>query len=180
MFTKTFQHRIPIQLPYDWENVISYLIRHECYGVEIVRDNKFHRFIPNSIGFGTITVSLNKNQSFLVVDFENIDTEHKPSDLPVTKALNSNGIRVPGCFDPFETAVSIILCQLVSTLQAKSKLKAIVQRFGKMIGIGDLGEVYQFPSPEVLAKAEIPELGITRVKASAIKELSAAVSDKKY
>jgi len=185
--------KIPIRLPYDWPAVMAYLTRHETYGLEHMEHETYQRFIPRGKKFGSVVVSMKPKQDFLNVKFSNIpltdvrfvlgrlknlfDTDHNPVHLPSTKGLSSNGIRVPGSFDPFETAVAIILSQLVSSEQARAKLKTLIERFGRKIGRHTSGDVFEFPTPAILANAKIEEIGLTRNKAHAIRELSRAVQN---
>jgi AraC family transcriptional regulator of adaptative response / DNA-3-methyladenine glycosylase II len=191
--TGTLTLRIPIRRPYDWRTVITYLKKHEVYGIESIGNGEYRRFIPTKDSFGTIVVSEKKDKDFLGVEFINIplrdvrfiisriknlfDTDHNPLHLPAAKKLVPNGIRVPGNFDPFETAISIILGQLVSVEQAKSKLKALIQTFGRKIGDHESGEVFEFPSPATLATAEIEKIGMPKTRADAVREVSMAVAD---
>jgi AraC family transcriptional regulator of adaptative response / DNA-3-methyladenine glycosylase II len=186
--------KIPVRLPYDWKSVISYLKRHECYGLETIVNDTFHRFIPNKKNFGEVIVSDKTKEGFLNVRLINIpleetrfvlsriknlfDTEHNPADLFSSQFLQPKGIRVPGSFDPFETSVSIILCQFVSTQHAKIKLETLVRKYGKKIGMNLGREVFRFPGPSILSQARIEEIGITKVKANAITELSKNVLKK--
>ena len=138
---------------------MSYLEKHETYGVEHVKNGEYQRFIPTKKLFGVVTVSKRPAQNFLDVRFADIpltdvrpilariknlfDTDHNPAHLPSTK-LKPNGIRVPGSFDPFETAVAIIVGQVVSTEHAKMFLK-LVQKYGRKIGQHDDTDVFQVP-----------------------------------
>jgi AraC family transcriptional regulator of adaptative response / DNA-3-methyladenine glycosylase II len=191
--TEEFSLRIPIRQPYDWRTVISYLKKHEVYGIELIDNGTYRRFVPQKDSFGTVVVSENADKDFLNVGFINIplrdvrsilprikslfDTDHNPLHLPAAKKLVPNGIRVPGSFDLFETAISIILGQLVSVEQAKSKLKVLIQNFGRKIGDYESGEVFEFPSPATLATAAIEKIGIPKTRADAVRELSQAVAD---
>jgi len=103
------------------------------------------------------------------------DTEHNPAHLPSSETLDPKGIRVPGSFDPFETAVSIILGQLVSIAHARTNLKTLVKKFGNYLTTIDAKDVYQFPSAAVLAEAPVETIGITKIKAHAISALATAV-----
>jgi len=184
--------RIPIRAPYDWLTTISYLKRHETYGIEYIEDHTYQRFIPRKKSFGSIRVSPMNKGTFLKAEFTDIplkdippilarlkhafDTDHNPAHLPASKSILPNGIRVPGSFDPFETAIAIILSQLVSTAQAKTNLKTLVQLFGRKLGTEGAKEVYAFPAPKVLAYARVEKVGLTRGKAGAIRALSRAVA----
>lgn len=182
--------KVPLHIPYDWNQVLGYLKRHETYGTEIIHENTYSRFIFYKKNVGVVRVSKLVKDEFLTINFSNIpvaemrsillkiknvfDTDHNPIHLPHEIELQPKGIRVPGCFDPFETVVSIILSQLVSTQQAKAKLKALVCAFGRPFGKFDGTACYEFPQPSVLAEAEIEKIGLTKVKAHAIREFSKA------
>jgi len=182
--------RIPIRLPYDWFTTLAYLKRHETYGVERISDGIYQRFIPRGKTFGRVAVSYVSGESFLRVEFTDIplidvrgvlvrlrnlfDTDHNPLHLPSGVPVAHAGIRVPGCFDPFETAVSIILSQLVTTEQATAKLKAVVLRFGKKRGEQAGRDVWSFPTPTSLARAKLEKIGMPRTRAGAIRALAQA------
>ena len=182
--------RIPIHIPYDWTRVLSYLEKHETYGIEQVENGEYRRFIPMKKSFGVATVSKQPTQNFLDVRFVDIplidvrsilsriknlfDTDHNPAHLPSTK-LKPNGIRVPGSFDPFETAVSIIVGQVVSMEHAKMFLKKLVQRYGRKIGSHGGADVFEFPAPSALASLRAETIGLTKTKAGAIRSLARTV-----
>ena len=186
--------RIPIRLPYDWESVLAYLRRHETFGVERVVNNRYRRFIVHGKKIGVLTVSHKPGHDFLTADFLDIplmevrvllarvknlfDTDHNPLHLP-GGVLDSDGIRVPGSFDPFEAAVSIILSQLVSTDHARLALKKLILRFGRKAGSYEGNDVYEFPSAKTLSRADIARIGLPKARARAIGELARLVHRKK-
>lgn len=183
--------RVPVRAPFDWATLLGYLARHECFGCERIVNDQYRRFIPAGSAWGTIVVEYRKEQSALAVRFLDLplaslrpavaavrklfDTDHNPAHLPKS-AISPLGVRVPGGYDPFETAISIILSQLVSTTQARAKLKSLVIRFGRRVGLDPHGEVYEFPKSKILADAPVEDIGITMVRARAVRELSRAVS----
>lgn len=185
----TLQLRLAVRLPYDWQLVIAFLERHESFGVEFVESSVYHRFIPMGQSFGRLSVSWDP-KGFLVVKFQNIgvadlrqlvaqvkalfDVDHNPSDLPENPTLRPQGVRIPGSFHTFETAVSIILGQLVSSSHAKAKMKQLILRFGQNLGHPD---VYRFPLPCDLKDADLENIGLTRAKAHAIRELARQVHE---
>jgi AraC family transcriptional regulator, regulatory protein of adaptative response / DNA-3-methyladenine glycosylase II len=183
--------KVPIRLPYDWATVLAYLKRHEAYGLEQIENGRYRRFIVRGNKAGSVVVSHNPGQEHLNVEFSGIalsdvrvvlcriknlfDTDHNPLHLPPENALVPQGIRVPGGFDPFETAVSIILSQLVSSERAKAALKKLILRYGRKIGVHDGQEVHEFPRPSVLAAGKVGTIGIPKARAQAIRELARAV-----
>jgi AraC family transcriptional regulator of adaptative response / DNA-3-methyladenine glycosylase II len=88
------------------------------------------------------------------------------------------GIRIPGCWDAFETSVCIILGQLVSIEAAGRSFQKLVERFGHALlePVGE-GLTHLFPTAEVLAGADLTVLGLTRVKAGAISSLARQVAE---
>lgn len=192
--SKEFVLNLPLIGPYDFKQVLSYLKRHEAYGIERVEKNEYRRYIPSGKGFGTIVVRPDKRGDSFHIEIHDLslteirsamrklrslfDLDHNPNHLPKSKSLKPAGIRVPGSFDEFEVAVSIILSQLVSTDQAKLKLKQLIQKFGKKIGMDQNEEVWKFPLPQDLINAPVEEIGLTKVKSEAIRILARALSAK--
>lgn len=76
------------------------------------------------------------------------------------------GLRVPGAWDGFETAVRAILGQQVSVERARRLASDLIDR----CGAGD------FPEPEALARSAPVALGIPGKRWLAIRELSRAVA----
>lgn len=184
---------LAIRPPYDWDTVLAYLKRHETFGVERIEAGTYRRFLPRGDSWASLSVEPDTKQKCLKVSFDGLplnelranlsrlrflfDIDHNPSDLPVTASLDPRGIRVPASFDPFETAISILLSQLVSTESAKNRLKKVVERYGRKLGEVDGGPVYAFPLAEVLAEAPVHEIGLTRTLSGAITGLSRALAE---
>lgn len=184
---------LSLRPPYDAKTVLAYLKRHEAFGIENVEGNVYTRFIPFKAQVGVVRVKPNARRNCLDVSLTDVplteirgvlnglrrlfDTDHNPLHLPTSKTLKPDGIRVPGSFDGFETAVSIILSQLVSTSQAKSTLKKLIMKLGDAHGIVDDYEVFSFPSPQTLRTANFDGIGLTKTKITAIQELAGAISD---
>lgn len=182
--------RMSVHAPYDWDTVLNYLRRHETFGIEQVDELVYRRYLAFGESFGSFEVSQSKHMNYLDVTFLNVplsevrvtlarikilfDTDHNPVHLSSSHSLEPRGIRVPASFEPFETAVSIILSQLVSTEQAKKRLKTLVERCGRQISRDPV--VFEFPTPEALAQASLETLGLTRTMAGAIREFSSAVA----
>lgn len=90
------------------------------------------------------------------------------------------GLRVPGAFDGFETAVRIILGQQVTVQAARTLTHRLVARFGRAIQTPFAELTWLFPSADTLAEASddaIGSLGIVRQRIGALKALARAVRD---
>jgi AraC family transcriptional regulator of adaptative response / DNA-3-methyladenine glycosylase II len=86
------------------------------------------------------------------------------------------GLRLPGAWDPFETAVCSILGQVVSREQRTNLVGQLVRAYGdKIIHPLSGTKAYLFPRPEVLAQSDLVEVKTTRARREAIRDLSARV-----
>ncbi len=168
------EFKIPIHQPYDFKMVLAFLKRHEAFGIEEVGEECYLRYVPVDDGYRVIKVMMSESGDALSVlcqddDLEKIkhlfDTDHNPKTLP-----KLTGIRVVGCYDPYEVAVSIILGQLISVVGATKKLAQLIKEFGK----DSRDNIYHFPTPKKLIDAPLETLGITKAKSSAIRSLSLA------
>lgn len=175
---------LSVRPPYDWVTILGFLRRHQTFGIERVDERSYVRYWPQGDQKpGQISVTFAKDA--LQLEFHHIqltalrpliarlrhlfDADHNPQDLPQTADRLPQGIRIPGCFDPFETSVSIIMSQLVSAAQARQLMQKLVMAHGHRLTDD---EIFAFPSPEVLKNAGLEGLGLTRQKAEAIRELS--------
>lgn len=86
------------------------------------------------------------------------------------------GLRVPGAWEPFETAVRAIIGQQISVPAAVTVARRLVEAFGPAFPELPGGPWRGFPSPEVLASAPIEEVPGLRLRAPVIRALAAAVT----
>ena len=87
------------------------------------------------------------------------------------------GTRLPGCFDPFETACRAVLGQQISVAAANRLAARIVERCGAPVQIDVKGLTHVWPSPaEVLALDNIEdvfgELGVIKTRSRVIAEIA--------
>ena len=90
------------------------------------------------------------------------------------------GLRLPGSWCGFETAVRVVLGQQVSVAAARTLCQRLVQRFGAPIDTPVPGLDRLFPSALALATADpadIGTLGIVRQRVRALQALAQAVAD---
>ncbi len=88
------------------------------------------------------------------------------------------GLRVPGSWDGFELATRAILGQQITVRGATTLAGRIVSMFGRPIATGE-GLTHVFPTPELLAEADLTRAGLTKARAATIRALAQAVCDKK-
>jgi len=86
------------------------------------------------------------------------------------------GLRVPGSFDGFETAVRAVLGQQVSVAAARTLAGRLVRRCGEALPQPVGTVTHRFPSPAALAEADLSGLGLTGSRERALRALAAAVA----
>jgi AraC family transcriptional regulator of adaptative response / DNA-3-methyladenine glycosylase II len=97
-------------------------------------------------------------------------------------AASRPGLRLPGAFDGFETAVRTILGQQVSVKAARTLARRLVERFGTPIDTPFAGVTSVFPGVARLADSapsDIAALGIIAARARAIVALARAVGEER-
>jgi len=199
------QIELPVIAPFDWEHVFGFFKNHGAAGVESFSDGRYRRSfsIDNAVGAVEIRYEPKKEQLSARISISDLahlraviervrdlfDTRTNPhahiGDLvakdPIASCYRGElGIRIPGAWESFETAVCIVLGQLVSVEQARLKVKKLVDRFGAKVSNPVFeGCTHLFPSARVLAGADLKEIGMTKVREQAIRELSIQVLEKR-
>jgi AraC family transcriptional regulator of adaptative response / DNA-3-methyladenine glycosylase II len=85
-------------------------------------------------------------------------------------------LRVPRCWDPFETSVRIIIGQQISVAAATTITGRIAHKLGEQLSVGGtLDRV--FPNAATLAKANLKGLGLTDKRATTLEHFAKAVAN---
>jgi len=194
---------LPVVAPYDWESVLAFLGRHATTGIEAVADGRYRRAFAIDGRPGAVEVAFDARRPALHLTLHLPDTrdlrrvvervrdlfdartnpharhpgrgvsERRPSALSFAP-----GTRVPGAWDPFETAVATIVGQAIRVEHARVKMGELVARFGEPLASPLLpGCTHLFPTPPVLATADLSSLGLTRARSNAIRELARRVAN---
>jgi AraC family transcriptional regulator of adaptative response / DNA-3-methyladenine glycosylase II len=88
------------------------------------------------------------------------------------------GLRLPGGWDGFEIAVRAIIGQQISVAGARTLASRTVQRFGQALPLGAIAGLDRlFPTPDVLAHADLQEIGLTRTRAATVRGMAQALLD---
>jgi AraC family transcriptional regulator, regulatory protein of adaptative response / DNA-3-methyladenine glycosylase II len=198
--------------PYAWDSLISFLAVRAIPGVESVAENSYRRTAAIRAGetthCGWISVTNRPKQNALSVTVARtllpvlaqvlarirllFDADCSPDlvceKLAAMKELVPNicvpGIRVPGCFDPFETAVRAILGQQVTLKAARTVAARLVRAFGVSMDTPFEELSFLFPHPaEICALAgpienHLGPLGIAGARARSILALAEALTTK--
>jgi AraC family transcriptional regulator of adaptative response / DNA-3-methyladenine glycosylase II len=90
------------------------------------------------------------------------------------------GLRVPGTWDPHETAIRAIVGQQVTVAGATTIIGRIVARLGTPVpGLEALGVTHTFPTPAALARGDLSNLGLTGARTEAIRAFAAAIAEER-
>ena len=93
------------------------------------------------------------------------------------------GVRVPSSWDGFEAAVRAIVGQQVSTSAARTIAARLAERFGTPLevdfapGAGHPALTHRFPTPAVLAEADLSGIGLTGSRAETLRTVARAILD---
>ena len=192
--------RVPYVRALDWTTLLDFFSLRAIPGVEQVSGGVYRR-LTTTCGYpGVIEVSHSPEDEVLEV------TAHLPTfnsivddvarirwlfgldqpAVPESFAHDSNlapmvsrhpGLRRPGAWDRFETAMRILVGQQVSVRAATTLAGRIVERYGEQFEVDAFGLSRQFPGAATLASASLDGLGMPRSRMEMIKAFSQAVAD---
>ncbi|XOV87109.1 MAG: AlkA N-terminal domain-containing protein [Pseudomonadota bacterium] len=192
-----FSLLLPFRPPFDVASVLAFLGRRAIPGVESVSDETYHRSIRIADEVGQVSVRLADtgdalrcsvalpSPRYLLTVLHRVrrlfDLDADPllvnntlcRDRRMARLVRRNpGMRVPGCWDPFEVAVRAIVGQQVSVVGATTIMGRIARQFGT-----ETDGVLYFPDPESLAMLDPGLLPMPRGRAEAIRALALGVAD---
>lgn len=193
--------RLSYRPPYDWDSIIKFFASHAAPGVEFADTQTYRRTISLGGKSGRIEVRHAEAKPCLELRIEfpdaraifqivervkrMFDLRADPSEIsarlrgdpslsPLVAARP--GLRVPGSWDGFETAIRTILGQQVSVRGAATLTGRLVRAYGETINGSGAGELtHAFPTPESLADADLSSVGLPRARAATIRNLARAV-----
>ena len=167
--------------PYDWGAFVHFVSRRAIAGLEVVSEDCYRR--------NGISVRHNSRENCLVarIDSENVsrlrpaveqirfffDLRANSGEIaahlrrsPALRGIvpRSGGLRLPGCWDPFELAVRAVLGQQVTVRGASTLAARLVEQFGP-------------PTADKLADADLTGIGLPKARAESLRSLARAVCD---
>jgi len=181
---------LPVRAPYDPHWVFGFLGKRALAGLEEVRGLCYRRLLAPELGAqGWLEVCW--QDGALALDAPSLerwplgellprlrrvfDLAADPQVIADQLARNARlapfrqsceGLRVPGAWDGFETAVRAVLGQQVSVARATALAHALVARFGEG----------SFPAPAALAQADVSAIGMPGQRGAAVRALARAVA----
>jgi AraC family transcriptional regulator, regulatory protein of adaptative response / DNA-3-methyladenine glycosylase II len=189
--------RLTFRPPLAWDALLAFLAPRAIPGVESVANGTYRRTIEVDGLTGALEVWRDHDHlmaRFHLPRWEGLihhvarvrrlfDLDHDPND--VSAALRDDaalspwpaGLRVPGCWDPFEAGVRAIVGQQVSVAGAATTMGKIVAAHGVAAsGLDELGLGFRFPQPAALVDADLP---IPRRRATAVRAFAEAVAERR-
>ncbi|MEX2541524.1 MAG: DNA-3-methyladenine glycosylase [Trueperaceae bacterium] len=202
MTSSSVDLRLCYQPPLDWSSLLGFLALRATPGVELVDGDAYRRSVRLGGTSGIIEVSRIRDGNHLLLRAPAAFEPSLPylrsrierifdlttatadiaaqltSDATLGSAVTTfPGIRVPGSWAGFETAVRAILGQVVSVKAATALAGRLVARHGEELGAQAVpGLSHLFPTPERLADADLTELGLSGQKMRSIGALAREVA----
>lgn len=196
--------------PYLWDEILRFLEQRTIPGVDVVKNGVYYRtvFIQTAKGAfirGWTAISNNPRKNALEVTLGEsllpvlpqvlgriknmFDLYCDPEAISETlQSMNElknevfvKGIRLPGCFDPFEMSVRAILGQQITVKAASTLAGRIVSALGERLETPVKELTHTFPTPERIVELDgaigdhLGPLGVIRSRAEAILSLAQAI-----
>lgn len=197
--------------PYQWEHILAFLAQRAIPGVEKVADGAYFRTVRVDTGEKFLTgwiqvchlpaknaLSVTVSSSLLPALPQVLSRVRHLFDLycepemvadgltdmeTLDPGLPIPGIRVPGCFDPFEMSVRAVLGQQISVKSATTLTGRVATTFGTKVVTGIDGLTHVFPSAKELLALDgslvghLGPLGVIAARSRTIAALAQATVD---
>jgi AraC family transcriptional regulator of adaptative response / DNA-3-methyladenine glycosylase II len=198
----THSLRLEYKPPYDFANLLGFFAKRAIPGVEHVDATSYRRLFvfDGRVGEFVVTHAARGHALDLRIDFDDearfpdiVARVRRMFDLDADIAtINAHlgrrrhlkacvakypGQRLPGGWDGFEIAIRAVLGQQVTVAAARTLTERVVHRFGHEAQTPQGAKVFLFPTPAVLAEAELGGLGITGARIATLRAIAAAVRD---
>ena len=185
--------------PFDGVALVRFLQRHEVPGLERIHGNSYTRALTLERGDGIVTLTPNPGSVVCQIELEDLrdlaaavarcrrlfDLDADPetirdqlADRPVIGDLARAhpGVRIPGTVDGFELAVRTIIRENAPVDEAQAQTATLVRRHGRPLRLASEHLSHCFPSPTVLAAADLSSFPVDESRARAIHLLATRVA----
>ena len=194
---------LPYAPPYDWDAIIGFLAARAIAGIETVSGGRrYQRTVALDGVQGVISVEPDPRLPGLraTIRFPRVAAvasivgrirrvfdlgadplligDHLAADpLLAPLVARRPGLRVPGAWDGFETAVRAVLGQQITVTGAVKLAGRLVARHGDPLAEpAEDGLTHSFPTPARMAAADLRSLGMPGARAAALGSLAAAAA----
>ncbi|MGB5548404.1 MAG: AlkA N-terminal domain-containing protein, partial [Polyangiales bacterium] len=194
--------QIPIEGPFPWSRMLQFLEPWTVPGVEQVVGDRYCRTasfgkaageicVEHAPELGELHVRVSSSLDAHLLDVVSgvrrlfdVDArtqtiaDHLCADPLLRECIRATpGLRVPGAFDHFETAVMMLLNQHIPPEEASDLMDRIVAKYGKPIETSQPSLTHVFPTPYVLSTAKLEAVGVPKRRARSIQALAKAVHE---
>ena len=191
--------RLPYQPPYRWSEIARFLSARAIPGVESFEGGHYRRAFRDGSSSGVLEVAPASGADALELRVAAVgaaellavsararrlfdvdaDVATIARDLARDPALAAEvrrapGLRVPGCWDPFEIAVRAVLGQQVTIPAATTLVGRLVRALGAPLDVPRGPVTRLFPAPAAVAAADLRGIGVPERRAAALRSLAAA------
>lgn len=188
--------------PYNWRRVLEFLAARATPGVEAVEAGTYRRTVSLNGGRGYFEVSLEEEHNaltarvefgdarslFLIIerigamfdvtaDWTVIAKTLQADPFLAKRVVSEQGVRVPGSWNGFELVTRAILARQIGNAAAATLAGRMVKAFGQSFP-ATRGLTHLFPTPEVLVRADLAEIGLPKAKAATVRAFARAVCDR--
>lgn len=185
--------------PYDFAAILEFLSARAIPGVELVERDRYRRTFALGKTRGRVEVSAAVGQNYLLAKIETSDVTvlsavvarlrhmfdldadiaaidaHLAQDPTLrVRVLARPGLRMPGAWDNFELAVRGVLGQQITVRAATTFAGRLVTAHGESLGEPAEPNML-FPTPQVIAKADLTKIGLTGARSATLNALAVAV-----
>lgn len=195
--------------PYAWNELVEFLATRAIPGIESAEAGVYRRTVAIKEGkmthYGWISVENKPEKNALSVMISCsllpvmpkvlsrirclFDVDCSPTEIydrlctmnRISPGMCILGLRLPGCFDPFEMSVRAVLGQQVTVKSARTLAKRFAETFGEKVSTPFAELNYTFPTPESISALEPPvensicPLGIISARARSLYALAGAI-----
>ncbi|MET0145340.1 MAG: AlkA N-terminal domain-containing protein [Ilumatobacteraceae bacterium] len=198
---------LPVRDPFDGDELLTFLAARAVPGVEAWDGARYHRALDLPHGHGVASLApkvgaraqpraivdltlrladwrdlapaVRRIRMLLDLDADPMTIDEALAEDPVlVPSLSAHpGRRVPGCVDPFETAVKAVVGQQISVAGARTVVGRIVGAIGRPLTVDGGPVTHVFPSPDALAAADPAALPMPRARGRTLVELARRVAD---
>jgi AraC family transcriptional regulator of adaptative response / DNA-3-methyladenine glycosylase II len=200
--TSGLELEIPVERTFPWDRMLRFLEPWITSGVERVIGDRYCRTASFGQAVGDVCVAYEPEEFVLRVRVSSslgahlfdvvsgvrrlfdidaptsVIASHLGADPALASRIEATpGLRVPGAFDHFETAVMMLLNQHVHPDEASELMERIVQKHGKRIETSEPSLTHLFPTPYALSTARLEAVGLPKRRSRSIQALAKAVHE---
>lgn len=192
--------RLPYRPPFDAAALLGFLGQRAVDGIEHFDGTTYARTLKLPRGAGTVRLTPATDHVSCVIDLQDLRdlgpavercrrtldldadphqiAQHLSRDARLAAVVERNtGLRIPGHVDGAELAIRAVLGQQVSVAAARTLASRLVAAYGKPMTDTSEPLTHLFPDPDVLADADLTDIGMPEARRKALRSLAVALAD---